>query len=86
MKQKLHDFISPFCWIAVCYVAVVMVLRLVDTIMVLSAGNAGFGIFCWSVLHNLVSCGVVLTGILALYAVLFFASRRCALAVTSVVV
>lgn len=86
MKQKLHDFASPFCWIAVCYVAVVMVLRLVDTIMVLSAGNAGFGIFCWSVLHNLVSCGVVLTGILALYAVLFFASRRCALAVTSVVV
>lgn len=85
MKEKIRSFAVPFCWIAVCYVAVVVAVRMVDTIVILSAGNATFAIFFWAVLHNAVSCGVALSGMLALYAVLFVAYRRCAVPVVSVV-
>lgn len=86
MKEKLQNNLSSFVWISVLYVVAVLLLRLVDTVVVLSVGGAGFRAVVLSVFHNVVSCGVVLTVVCAVYLLLLLVNKRIATIATSILV
>ena len=86
MKEESQHNLSPFVWLSACYVAVVLLVRLVDTVAVLSVGSAGFTAVVLSVFHSVVSCGVVLTAICAVYFLLLLVNKRVAMLAASVIV
>lgn len=86
MKDKLKQFASPFVWLSACYVVTVLVLRIIDTFVLLHNGGFELNVFVAAAFHNVVSCGVLLLSILLIYSLLYLVKQRLAMVVAAVLI